>query len=304
MFWAYMLHCRGGMFYVGHTDNLDARIGQHHSGLIKGFTSNRLPVELVWSQDFPTRYEALTAERQIKGWSRAKKMALIRGDWGEISRLAKKKDGPSTSSGRTVGVEPTPSLNTVRAEPVEALPLVCHPDTPSCALTSVEVFVENYRGAGFPSGLNLTYRMHGELGSIALPDQTSSGRADGLWQHTCFEAFVKQSVDDGYLELNFSPSSNWAAYQFDSYRKGIAPAEIDPPISWSQLSQNIYELHVTISQQSLRATLHPDAPWHIALSAVIEETDGTKSYWALKHPPGPPDFHHPDCFALTLPAPE
>ncbi|MDB5674527.1 MAG: Excinuclease subunit-like protein [Sphingomonas bacterium] len=102
-FWAYMLHCRGGLFYVGHTDNLEARIGQHQSGAVPGFTRTYAPVRLVWSQDFPSRIEALTAERRIKGWSRAKKLALIRGDWALISALAKSKNGPSTSSGRTDG---------------------------------------------------------------------------------------------------------------------------------------------------------------------------------------------------------
>ncbi len=102
-FWAYMLHCRGGTFYTGHTDDLELRIAKHQSGLYPGYTRDRLPVELVWSQEFPSRNEALSAERQIKGWSRKKKLALIRGDWAAISRFAqgKDKDGPSTSSGRT-----------------------------------------------------------------------------------------------------------------------------------------------------------------------------------------------------------
>ena len=100
-FWAYMLHCRGGAYYVGHTDNLERRVAEHQAGIVVGFTSDRLPVALVWSQDFPTRIEALEAERRIKGWSRAKKMALIRNDWEKISLLAKGKYGPSTSSGRT-----------------------------------------------------------------------------------------------------------------------------------------------------------------------------------------------------------
>ena len=100
-FWAYMLHCRGGSFYTGHTDDLDRRIAEHQSGLIAGYTSERLPVALVWSEEFPTRDEAKEAEKRIKGWSRAKKLALIRGDWDGISRLARSKDGPSTSSGRT-----------------------------------------------------------------------------------------------------------------------------------------------------------------------------------------------------------
>src|SRR3546814_10519318 len=93
-------------------------MAQHESGEFPGFTADRLPVALVWSQEFPTRIEALEAERRIKGWSRAKKMALIRGDWNRISVLAKGKNGPSTSSGRTereMPVPPTP----VRPELVE-----------------------------------------------------------------------------------------------------------------------------------------------------------------------------------------
>ena len=102
-FWAYMLHCRGGYFYTGHTDDLETRIAQHETGLLSGFASDHAPLKLVWSEEFATRHEALAAERQIKGWSRAKKMALIQGDWLKISDLAKGKDSPSTSSGRTEG---------------------------------------------------------------------------------------------------------------------------------------------------------------------------------------------------------
>ena len=102
-FWTDMLHCAGGAFYVGHTDNLERRIAQHEAGEIAGFTHGKLPVKLVWSESFAQRIEALAMERRIKGWSRAKKMALIRGDWEDIARLAesRSKDGPSTSSGRT-----------------------------------------------------------------------------------------------------------------------------------------------------------------------------------------------------------
>ena len=117
-FWTYMLHCRGGMFYTGHTDNLDLRMAQHLHGSYGGFTSKYAPCELVWSDEFPTRYEALAAERRIKGWSKVKKLALIRGDWDEISRLARRKSDPSTSSGRTDVGEAPPS--SVRAGFVEA----------------------------------------------------------------------------------------------------------------------------------------------------------------------------------------
>ena len=88
-FWAYMLHCANQTFYVGHTDNLEQRIGQHESGAMPGYTQTRLPVKLVWSESFQTRLEALEAERKLKGWSRAKKLALIRGDWAMIQSLAR-----------------------------------------------------------------------------------------------------------------------------------------------------------------------------------------------------------------------
>jgi predicted GIY-YIG superfamily endonuclease len=90
-FWVYLLRCADGSYYAGHTDDLDKRIGEHATGVCGGYTSSRLPVELVFSQECPTRIEALNLERQIKGWSRAKKEALIRGDWAEISRLAKNR---------------------------------------------------------------------------------------------------------------------------------------------------------------------------------------------------------------------
>ena len=100
-FWTYLLHCNGGYFYAGHTDDIDRRMAQHATSQVKGFVRDHWPAKLVWSAEFPTRYEALAMERRIKGWSRAKKMALIRSDWTKLSELAKAKDSPSTSSGRT-----------------------------------------------------------------------------------------------------------------------------------------------------------------------------------------------------------
>lgn len=90
-YFAYLLHCNDGSYYAGHTDNLDLRVAQHECGETGGYTAARRPVRLVWSQDFGTREEALCAERQVKGWSRAKKEALIASDWDEISRLARRK---------------------------------------------------------------------------------------------------------------------------------------------------------------------------------------------------------------------
>ncbi|HYW17610.1 MAG TPA: GIY-YIG nuclease family protein [Allosphingosinicella sp.] len=109
-FWAYMLHCGDRSFYVGHMDDLDVRIASHMSGELGGYTSTRLPVTLVWCDEFPSRYEALSAERQIKGWSRAKKLALIRSDWKSISQLSRnraerEKERASTGSARTEEVK-------------------------------------------------------------------------------------------------------------------------------------------------------------------------------------------------------
>ena len=89
-FHADMLRCADGSYYLGHTDNLEQRVEQHQSGDIAGYTQSRRPVMLMWQQDFSTREEALAAEQQVKGWSRAKKEALIAGDWERVSQLARK----------------------------------------------------------------------------------------------------------------------------------------------------------------------------------------------------------------------
>ena len=87
-----MLRCSDGSYYTGHTDNLDERVAQHNSGQVEGYTTTRLPVRLIFSQEFPTRQEALACERQIKGWTRKKKEALARREWAEITRLARSKN--------------------------------------------------------------------------------------------------------------------------------------------------------------------------------------------------------------------
>ena|ERR1051325_10998339 len=98
-FWVYMLRCSDDSYYIGHTDELEKRVAEHQLGEIAGYTRKRRPVTLVFSQDFGSREEAFEQERKLKGWSRAKKEALIRGDWDEIRRLAR-SPRPSTSSGR------------------------------------------------------------------------------------------------------------------------------------------------------------------------------------------------------------
>ncbi len=299
-FWAYMLHCRGGYFYVGHTDNLELRLAQHQTGIVAGFAAEHRPVELVWSQDFPTRNEAKAAEKQVKGWSRAKKLALIRGDWDRISTLAKEKGSPSTSSGRTA-LEETITPQSALPELVEGLSLLCHPDTPSRGVSRISAIVEYSRKRNClavifhvvaPSGFFLPDWQY-------VPSETPL-RRDGLWQTTCFELFAKREGESGYLEYNFSPTGAFALYAFDGYRAGMQKPDV---VQYSDMDQVCWD-------QQYQMDVDPvflgsaSTRWHLALSAVIEETDGTKSYWALRHPPGKPDFHHPDCFAVTLEAAE
>ncbi len=106
-FWAYVLRCADGSYYTGHTDDLHRRIAQHQTGEIAGYTQRRRPVTLMWSQDFPSRAEALAAEFQVKDWSRAKKEALFRGDWEALSRAAKKRPGTVPRYGVSTSSTPT-----------------------------------------------------------------------------------------------------------------------------------------------------------------------------------------------------
>jgi predicted GIY-YIG superfamily endonuclease len=96
-FWVYILKCSDGSYYTGHTDDLDTRITQHQQHTIKSYTSTRLPVKLVFCDEFPTRDDAFERERQIKGWTCRKKEALIRGDWKKLVEYS--RSHPSTCSG-------------------------------------------------------------------------------------------------------------------------------------------------------------------------------------------------------------
>lgn len=98
-FWVYMLRCNDGCYYTGHTDNLEQRIAQHIYGAFPAcYTFPRRPVELVFAQELATREEALSSEQRIKGWSRKKKEAMARGDWDEVSRLARSSEGGASGS--------------------------------------------------------------------------------------------------------------------------------------------------------------------------------------------------------------
>jgi hypothetical protein len=175
--------------------------------------------------------------------------------------------------------------------------LVCHPATPSILVESIEVTCER---VGVDS-LWLRYHVEMPLDSLFLPDETEPARADGLWKTTCFEAFLRLPDAKAYVEYNASPSSQWAAYRFEDYRVGMAELPLeDAPEIGNDASDSHFALEVAYALPSEWA----GQSLELGLSAVIEEIDGTKSYWALAHPPGAPDFHHGDCFALQLAAPD
>ena len=95
-FYVYILHCADGSFYTGHTDDLEARLAAHRQRRYCGYTAKRLPVKLIFCDALPTRDEAFAAERRIKGWTRAKKLALAQGDWVGVSLLASRHTKPTS----------------------------------------------------------------------------------------------------------------------------------------------------------------------------------------------------------------
>ncbi|HEY2921070.1 MAG TPA: DOMON-like domain-containing protein [Candidatus Binatia bacterium] len=151
--------------------------------------------------------------------------------------------------------------------------------------------------------LTITYVLTGDFIRVQIPPARPPNRVDGLWCHTCFEAFIGVKDDAAYYEFNFSPSGEWAAYAFRDYRDGgpIKDNNLDPNIAVRR-EVEMLELNAIIRLDRLPA-MQPGASLRLGLSAVIEEIDGRITYWALKHPPGRPDFHHPDNFILEIQPP-
>ena len=178
--------------------------------------------------------------------------------------------------------------------------LQLHPDSRCDAVRRIDVEVAR---AG-PERLTLHYVVTGAAGDLTLPLPAAPDRTDGLWRRTCFEAFLRPGVGEPYYEFNFAPSTQWAAYWFSAYRQGMQPAMgIAPPRI--ALRRRADGLEVDVALVLDRAPGLPRAaPWRLGLSAVIEEANGRISHWALAHPPGDPDFHHADAFALQLPGTE
>ncbi len=171
--------------------------------------------------------------------------------------------------------------------------LTPHPDAPATSVTALVVEVTPMAQGEWA----FTYRLTGTMERIRIPPPGHRGPVDGLWRHTCLEAFLKAGAGPEYYEFNFSPSGAWAAYQFRAYRDGKPWQPPRPPeIS---LRQDAHSLVLRVRLTGPVMT----GPVRLGLSAVIEDQTGDLAYWALRHPPGRPDFHHTDAFALECPPP-
>ena len=103
--WVYILRCADGSYYTGCTTNLDERPGQHRAGAFGGYTSTRLPIEVVWCAEFQDLHDAIDFERKVKRWSRAKKESFIEGDWKRLQALASRSRSEAVRGSRRARAE-------------------------------------------------------------------------------------------------------------------------------------------------------------------------------------------------------
>ena len=168
--------------------------------------------------------------------------------------------------------------------------LIVHPTTPADTVSAVRISLARPR----PNALTLTYEVTGTA-NLILPEPAEPARTDDLWHHTCFEAFLRAGDGSAYIEFNLSPSTRWAAYSFTRYREGMANLDLPtPPRIEAATTQNGYALTAEVPIPL------PRLPWHVGLTAVIEEHGGRLSCWALAHPNTKPDFHNANGFVLKL----
>lgn len=175
------------------------------------------------------------------------------------------------------------------------LNLVPHPATPpSGQMFKVWANIDHAASLGAVASTSIFFGVGAPAARFVIPTDEEPGRKDDLWRTTCFEAFFRNGNEPAYREWNFAPSENWAAYDFTSER--ARRTEPSTPEPYIRVEDNLtwWALGATIAVDA-------DADWHLALSAVLEEKDGTKSYWALAHGGDKPDFHDPGCFIARLP---
>jgi len=173
--------------------------------------------------------------------------------------------------------------------------LQCHTDHPAKDVEEIAISAELSKSGK----IWLRYHIDGNLNSISLPDPKDPERTDNLWHTTCCELFISVPEETAYGEYNLSPSSQWAAYQFSDFRKDAADMEIpDVP----EIHLDASETHLALEAEFTLPERFTNKTLQTSFSVIVEEMDGTKSFWAVTHPPGKPEFHHRDCFSVFLEA--
>jgi len=180
--------------------------------------------------------------------------------------------------------------------PDHALPLTCHPSTPTDAIASLIASATRDENGW----LRFHFVVQGDVGRIILPATATPRHTDELWRNTCFEAFIATEDNSAYVECNFAPSGAWATYRFARYRKRMTTiVTAEPPrIMLNKERDNL------VLEAILKIDEFASHPLRIGLTAVIEGKAGNLSYWALRHPrtgaQARPDFHHRGGFLLRL----
>lgn len=172
--------------------------------------------------------------------------------------------------------------------------LQSHAGFPPAAIRTVEARIIGADSAW----LRVRWRIEGSE-QLVVPPFAGKGRADGLWQATCFEMFLRPDGGQAYCEFNLSPSERWNIYDLDGYRAGLRerPAPHEPQCT-IRLGSSFAIFDAAIPLATIPAGVSA-----MGLCAVLEEQGGVKSYWALQHPQAEPDFHDPACFAAQLAPP-
>jgi hypothetical protein len=171
-----------------------------------------------------------------------------------------------------------------------------HPATPCDAVRRFAVAIEP---ALLPRELDIQFRIQGDLGRLRLPERRIPRRRDGLWQHSCFEAFLQPDGSESYHEFNFAPSGDWSAWRFGGRRSRQSTPEMPAPRIAFHRHADACALIATLPISAL-PELAGAAGLRAGIAAVVEAADGTLSYWALAHGGEKPDFHDPSSFALRV----
>ncbi|MGQ0428756.1 MAG: DOMON-like domain-containing protein [Gammaproteobacteria bacterium] len=178
-----------------------------------------------------------------------------------------------------------------------AAELVPHPASRCDAVRAVAARI----AAAGDRGWRLHFRVDGTMSGLRWPDRGQAERVDGLWQHSCFEAFLRAADSDSYHEFNFASSGAWAVYRFAGRRSGRECPELPTPAIEVERGPEFLEMSVGLPPAALSG-LARTATVHAGLAAVIEDAAGRLSYWALAHHSPQPDFHDPAGFTIALPA--